>query len=90
MNRHRAAAREACGKGGLGGGGIKLIPSLSTRPLEKSEGMAVKVHGGALKAGDQLTQHLPAQTGSALIPPHSSWDVATGSEHGTGSCAELC
>lgn len=71
-----------------GEGGIKLIPSLSTRPLEKSEGMAVKVHGRALKAGDQLTQHLPAQTGSALIPL-SSWDVATGSQHGTGSCAEL-
>jgi len=27
----------------------------------------VKVHSGALKPEDQLTQHLPAQTGSALI-----------------------
>lgn len=27
----------------------------------------MKVHSGALKPEDQLTQHLPAQTGSALI-----------------------
>lgn len=29
--------------------------------------MAAEVASGALKAGDQLTRHLPAQTGSALI-----------------------
>lgn len=39
----------------------------------------MKVHSGALKPEDQLTQHLPAQTGSALI---STAPAGTAGTHG--------
>lgn len=39
----------------------------------------MKVHSGALKPEDQLTQHLPAQTGSALI---STAPAGTAGAHG--------
>lgn len=51
--------------------------------------MAAEVHSGALKAGDQLTQHLPAQTGSALICTAPAGTAAAGGCREPAPCCAM-
>lgn len=51
--------------------------------------MAAEVASRALKAGDQLTQHLPAQTGSALICTTPAGTAAAGACREPAPCCAM-